>query len=95
MSTAVDAELWDVSLISSSMLSAHLAPFNSDFSPGTALCSFAGVMAPDGALLDCADAGFESFPRAACAYEKGIDGAAGFTASACDDDISKDWDRIV
>jgi hypothetical protein len=73
-------------LISSSTSSAHLAPFNSDFSAGRTLCSLAGVMDPDGALLDCSDVGPDT-PRAACAYENGTNGAAGLTASACDDDI--------
>lgn len=85
-STAVEAELVDVSLMSSSMLSAHLAPLSSDFNAGMLPCSFAGVMAPDGDLLDCVEAGFDA-PRAACAYEKGIAGAAASAASACADDI--------
>jgi hypothetical protein len=52
-------EVEEGSLASSSM-SAHRAPFNSDFNAELVACSFAGVMAPDGALLDCLEAVFDA-----------------------------------
>jgi hypothetical protein len=85
-SPAVETELVDDSLMSSSMLSAHLAPLSSDLRADTPPCSFAGVMAPDDDLLGCVEAGFEA-PRAACAYEKGTGAGADLTASACDANI--------
>ena len=83
-STAVDAELCDAgSFPSSSIESAHLAPFNSDFKAAAgALWSFEGVLAPVPALLDSVGTGFDA-PRAACAYENGAD----FATSDCEDVI--------
>jgi hypothetical protein len=92
-STAVEVELTEGSVCSSSTLSDHFAPLSSDFNAGTVVCSFAGVMAPDVGLLDVAEAEFDA-PRAACAYEKGA-GAADLTMSPWEDDIfSKYYDKV-
>jgi hypothetical protein len=88
-STAVVAELW-LSLGSVSASSAQLVPVgNSDAKGDVDEASLAGVMFPDGDLLEVADTPEELNPFAACAYEKGTAGG-GISGFACVDAILGD-----
>jgi hypothetical protein len=70
------AELW-LSLGPVSASSAQLVPDGiSEASGGNVELSLAGVVFPEGDLLEAADAPVEDNPLAACAYEKGTADAA-------------------
>jgi hypothetical protein len=88
-STAVVAVLW-LSFGPVSASSAQLVPAGiSEVRGCTVEPSLAGVMAPEGDLLEDADPPVDFNPLAACAYEKGT-GGAGISDFGCTEVIVGD-----